>query len=46
MGATIGTIIAIVAHEDPVEKLIAAAVKKVTAGSNSGDNIPALRLTR
>ena len=38
MGRTTGTSIDMVAQEDPVEKLIAAAVINVIKGSIAGDN--------
>ena len=46
MGTTTGTRIDIVAQDDPVEKLIAAAVRNVTSGKNDGDKTSAEILTR
>ena len=46
MGTTTGTRIDMVAQEDPVEKLIAAAVRKVISGSRDGDSTSAEIPTR
>jgi len=44
-GVTIGMIIAIVAHEVPVEKLITAEIKNVRAGRSLGEKSPLETLT-
>ena len=46
MGTTTGTRMDIVAQDEPVEKLIAAAVRNVTSGKKDGDKTSAEILTR